>query len=122
MTFTHPKDAPEGHKWKFRWKDFRTLDVIHHPDAECAFNIVAIYDRGYSIGSVSHNDVGKCSVVLGDHPYDLIDVPVKHEAWMNIYSKYGGSAPHKTKADADRQAMAGRIACIRVEYEEGEGL
>jgi hypothetical protein len=52
---------------------------------------------------------------------DLIEVKEKHEGWINVY-KDGvcGSYPNKNMADQDRGTS--RIACIKIEYEEGEGL
>lgn len=53
--------------------------------------------------------------------HDLINVPEKHVRWVNLYSTHN-SHFHKTKEKADAEARQGRIACIRIEYEEGEGL
>lgn len=58
---------------------------------------------------------------------DLINVPEKHEIWVNLYKScqgkfYLGDFTHVTKRDADDHASANRIACIRIEFEEGEGL
>jgi hypothetical protein len=49
--------------------------------------------------------------------YDLLDVPVKHTRWVNIYPE----SP-ETKRMAARVAGQSRIACIEVTFEEGEGL
>lgn len=47
---------------------------------------------------------------------------VKREGWVNIYSAGGQerapSALHKDKAAADHEATQGRIACVRIEWEE----
>lgn len=47
---------------------------------------------------------------------------VKREGWVNIYSAGGHerapSALHKDKATADHEATEGRIACVRIEWEE----
>lgn len=45
----------------------------------------------------------------------------KCEAWMNIYGENVGG-PYQTRSEADSTARHNRIACIRIEYEEGEGL
>jgi hypothetical protein len=57
--------------------------------------------------------------------YDLVNIPQKISGWINIYSN---SSPtysiylHNTREQADSSAYGGRIACIHVEFEEGEGL
>lgn len=50
---------------------------------------------------------------------DLINIPEKRVVWFNVYNdKFG----HETKEDADTNCSSDRIACVRVEYEVGEGL
>lgn len=61
-----------------------------------------------------------------DHDYqlDLINVPEKHEIWVNVYAD-NMRRVHGSRQQADGEAsrqFAQRIACIRVEFEEGEGL
>ncbi|MBX3547488.1 hypothetical protein, partial [Chelatococcus sp.] len=61
---------------------------------------------------------------------DLINVPEKHELWVNVWKGDCGNffySHHKTRADAD--GLAGsfgadnvRVACLHREFEEGEGL
>jgi hypothetical protein len=55
------------------------------------------------------------------------NVPEKHKGWINIYPSecaYVGVllAMYNTREGADAGAMPQRIACIQVEYTEGEGL
>lgn len=50
---------------------------------------------------------------------DIINVPMKHTQWLNVYS---ASMGYQTKELADKYAVSGRIACIEVEFAEGEGL
>jgi hypothetical protein len=59
-----------------------------------------------------------------ESPYDLVNVPKKHEVWINMYDTEGvlvGCAYH-THEQANAKANIDRIACIRVEFTEGEGL
>ena len=51
----------------------------------------------------------------------LRNVPEKHVRWVNFYP-YGCAGKHRTRDEADDFAAEDRIACIRVEFEEGEGL
>ena len=44
----------------------------------------------------------------------------KFVKWMNVY-RTGDVAAHDTEESANRR-WQGRIACIRVEFEEGDGL
>lgn len=58
---------------------------------------------------------------------DLINIPVKRKGWVNVYpwgeKNFTIAEAHKTKTSANRAAVvAKRIACIPIEFEEGEGL
>jgi hypothetical protein len=58
--------------------------------------------------------------------YDLFDVPVKHTKWVNIYCRTGGNytitGDFPSKQVANKVAQRGRVACVEVTFEEGEGL
>jgi hypothetical protein len=45
--------------------------------------------------------------------------PMTHVRWVNIYQETGSYA---TRWDADTFAASSRIACLRIEFTEGEGL
>jgi len=50
--------------------------------------------------------------------------PHVHTGWLNIYrdrSRYGVGDLHATRAVADENGRL-RIACIRIQFTEGEGL
>lgn len=53
---------------------------------------------------------------------DLFMAPVKHQVWLNIYPNSKSTGSHATREDADRIAASSRIACVCIEYEDGEGL
>lgn len=55
-----------------------------------------------------------------EHELDLIEVKPKHVRWVNVYT----SSCHQwdSKVAADYSAVPGRLACVRIEFEEGEGL
>lgn len=62
-----------------------------------------------------------------ESPYDLVNVPKKREVWINFYDDDGDprgydSYSYSSRAIADESADSTRIACIRVEFTEGEGL
>jgi len=51
--------------------------------------------------------------------------PEKIVKWVNIYGTIDHPVPgnfYDSKEKADREAMSSRIACIRIEFEDGEGL
>lgn len=54
-------------------------------------------------------------------PYDLVNVPEKRKVWLNLY-ELGSAFCYPSKDIADEQAGKDRIACVEVEYTEGEGL
>lgn len=56
-----------------------------------------------------------------DTDYDLINVPVRKVWWVNVYEK-NQHVFYYTREDADANHTDNRIACIRVEYAEGDGL
>ena len=49
--------------------------------------------------------------------FEIINVPQRHVRWVNVYP-----TTHVTREEADERALPSRIACIRIEFEEGEGL
>ena len=64
--------------------------------------------------------------LYNESPYDLVNVPKKHEAWINFYDDDGegdyDSYSYSSRAIADENADSNRIACVRVGFTEGEGL
>lgn len=56
---------------------------------------------------------------------DLIQAPPpKHKRWVNVYPKDSHviSTAHESREYADEYAHESRIACIEIEFAEGEGL
>ncbi len=53
--------------------------------------------------------------------HEIKNVVQKHTAWCNFYP-LGSGGVHQTREDADLNALVHRIACIQVEFEEGDGL
>ena len=57
---------------------------------------------------------------LGRVPrYDIIPAPRKHTRYLNVYSN-GTAVVHGCRQEADEVAGFDRVACIRVEYTEGQ--
>lgn len=63
---------------------------------------------------------GKFNGCLQD-AMDLVNAPQRHVRWVNFYRGAACSA-HVSQGRANDLAGPGRIACIRVPFEEGEGL
>jgi len=54
-------------------------------------------------------------------PSDLIsEIKPKRVVWMNVYQECCTSYGFSTREEADDYAGDGRIACVRVEFEEGQ--
>lgn len=64
----------------------------------------------------------KCTIGQLDQSKDLINVPEKRVVWVNIYEQPLAIAAHGSRGTADKSASVGRIACVRVEFTEGEGI
>jgi hypothetical protein len=53
-----------------------------------------------------------------DKNNNLVEVKPKHVRWLNCYA----DSDYESRESADRHGGSDRIACIRIEFEEGEGL
>lgn len=110
--FTHPDDAPEGHRWQ-------TLDGREATQVT-AFDVGAASDQITAVVNgwlQTFTGIGEFSG-LATHALDLQDVPVVQVRYLNIDTD-GWSFKHPTRDIADQKASNLRIACIRVEYTEG---
>jgi len=58
---------------------------------------------------------GLFCLAISCHHYDLVEVKEKKVAYLNVYPDY-----HRSRSIADGYAAENRIACVRVEYEEGQ--
>lgn len=56
--------------------------------------------------------------IIGEWPPE----PRKVKGWVNVYSSWEKELIHPDKPTADGEAGAARIACIPIEFTEGEGL
>lgn len=61
----------------------------------------------------------------GAHAHDLVEVKPnpkpKRALWLNVYPKDEVHV-HESREDADRHSGNRRIACLKIEFDEGEGL
>ncbi len=82
---------------------------------------------GHEYVSFRHADGS--AYAAGEDAYDLVNVPKKHEVWINLYQHdaetfvgYGHPSLESANKNAVETAIRGRTACVRVEFTEGEGL
>lgn len=97
-------------------KDVRVLCVDRK--SKCGFSVVALVGEGDFESTISYRAEGNVFLGGTKSALDLIEVKPKQFVWINLYP----SMDHHTKELADKNAGDNRIACIRVEFEEGEGL
>lgn len=101
-------------------RDGRKARIICTDKKGSDYPIVALYERAgielARVYTVYGNLLDGC---IND--IDIINIKETKSLWVNIYAKNSYSC--KTKDEADRYAdHQNRIACVKVEYEEGEGL
>ena len=97
-------------------------------DRKGAYPIVALISYTYGEDCCGYGRDGRFADGNQCHR-DLINIPEKIEGWVNVYSALSnlnvpalGRWLHPTKAAADAECGAGRIACIPISVSEGEGL
>ena len=102
-------------------------------DAATVYEVTA---QGKLLGAYTNGNSGRAATSwkcdgrwLTGTNSDLDIMPPKRKAWLNIYSsdyyeqdEFIPVRLFTKKAMADSQAGGFRIACIEVEYEDGEGL
>lgn len=118
MTLILDKENPL--ETKVQTRDGRKARLIC-VDAKGALPLVALVlqpDSGEGIASY-HLD--------GTHPYshDLINAPVTHKRFVNFSKDKRGvfvGGDYATRREADDWGSPERIACIEIEFKEGDGL
>jgi len=101
-------------KWRTRsGLDVRLVSDQGHPDwpivgyVDNASEPVAWEGSGCYLGSSQPDD------------YDLVEVKEKKVMYVNVYDD-GELIRHVSSKSANNEASSTRIACVRVEYEEGQ--
>jgi hypothetical protein len=118
MTFTHPDNAPEGHKWQ-----------THEGEGA---HYVGLDRNGWYVFQIDDDDINNLDA-FSPHNVDefIIDAPRPKrviEGWVNVYPTASGkhfwpqASLYSSKDVADRSAIPDRLACIHIRAEEGEGL
>ncbi len=77
--------------------------------------------RGFIEDNTSHStwtELGFLKHHEGFTPFDLVVVvPKKHVQYLNFYLNYAFA--YSSRTEADKGAFSNRLACLRVEFEEG---
>ena len=110
---TKPVRRRDGYKARILTTEARSTD----------YPIVALVESadGEEMPQTFTKD-GRFNIAEQANRYDLVNVPEKHKFWANIYSRDTVATLHETRSEADNDSAYSRIACIRIEFEEGEGL
>lgn len=66
------------------------------------------------------SECGSCNNVFADSIIAPWTEPKKGTVWVNVYDDY--FMTYTTRDYADRHAVSGRLACVSVNWTEGEGL
>lgn len=86
----------------------------HNPNAS-KFSMVVLWDSSGTAWAVSEKGFG----VGGSQLVTM--APKKRVVWVNMYNGTIGVVC-QSKEDANERPCGSRIACVRVEFTEGEGL
>lgn len=85
-------------------------------DAPSRYNRIGVVNIGVRVIPVMWDMEGK-----SDHESEDLDLAKEKVVYyVNIFSAGPSSVWHKTREGADSCATLPRIACIRIEYEEGQ--
>ncbi len=92
--------------------------IAHVPEAIYDDRVVVLRMDDKSVCSYSED--GKLCTT--ENIPSLTMAPKKRVVWVNMYPEPFSCDGHPTKDEAGYGARALRVACVRVEFEEGEGL
>lgn len=127
-SFTKEKTMPEidlDKKYRTRYGKDVVLYAIYtetqtrYPVHGAVFADGKVTNKSWTLDG-HHYDDGN------DSELDLTEVKRQHSYWLNVYAGKFAAAPcgvfFHSRRGADFAASSDRIACIRIEFEEGEGL
>ena len=123
-----------GQKWRTRCGDIVTIKEVIKGEFEL-YPIQGYGNASWTLEGHYHLDEDRDGDLPFTTEYDLIelveDVPEVHVAYINIYPSRrshptkkvhhtAATACNRSIVEADERATSDRIACIRVEYTEGQ--
>ncbi len=120
MTEDYKTKYPIGSKWKTRGGDI--AEVIYHNDDDTNWPLIALVKNINRPATYTKSGYFNLNTV--NHELDLIEPYTELKrgtGYLNVYDN-GCTATYayKTKLEADQKAVGSRIACIRVEWTEGQ--
>lgn len=108
---TKPVQTRDGRRARIICTDrdsiYSIVALVREPNGEESVSSYTKYGR-----SIPHYG--------GTSSKDLINIPVRRAAWVNFFPR--DAEVYGSREEADEDATAERIACVRVEFEDGEGL
>jgi hypothetical protein len=88
----------------------------------CTYTVAGLYyDKDGTAILEKWTAEGKALKTPYIYDLDLIEVKKKQVFYLNVNQDYS-SGLFRTKSEAERHSSDNRIACIYVEFEEGQGL
>lgn len=116
----YKKKFPIGSKWKTRGGNIAT--IIYHNDDDTNWPLIALVKNINR--PATYTKSGYFNLNTSNHEFDLIEPyvePKRGVGYLNVYEDGNISSDlHQTRLGADKRADEGRIACIRVEWKEGQ--
>lgn len=119
----------KGHMWA-QTKDGRKVRILCK-DGPAMVDEVPQPIVGFADGCDTSDNWcidGRFNLHPPNDEYDLVNIPEKHVVWVNVYRDdrkvgfmFGSERASKESCDNDH-FVGGRVACIKVEFTEGEGL
>lgn len=110
---------------KLRGYDY-SVRILQGVEVKGSRPIVAAIDRGEKEDVITYTREGQYNAEC-ESSWDLINIPVRHKRWINVYlngtngtEEICGGCLYCSREKADEVAGK-RIACIEIEFEEGEG-
>jgi hypothetical protein len=106
------------------------IDITKKHTARNGTEVTLVSDKGRGrypiVGYIGDSDTLQCwtsegvyHIDAGLHSFDLVEVKEKKVAYFNTYPE-DRTWLNSTRDIADKNADKTRIACIRIEYEEGQ--
>ena len=100
----------------------RLLGMRNHPKFPRVIAVPAYGGDGFERVDTCTED-GRICGVIGPHFSDIVNAPQRHVRWVNMYADVSSiTGLYTSREAADKGAFGQRIACLRIEFEEGQGL
>lgn len=110
-----------GKKYRTRGGDEVEILRTDLKGAMPVVGVVTFASDGRQAGETWYSNGESYLSVNGTGNLDLIsEIKPKRVVWLNVYPDDNGGFYYDSRAEADDLASPDRIACLRVEFEEGQ--